>query len=64
MTSEAQIIALMPMGEIAEQADDLAERSRSRLTLIDATGRVIADSDPATSIWTITSTGRKSRKPA
>ncbi len=45
MTSEAQIIALMPMEKIAEHADELAERSRSRLTLIDATGRVIADSD-------------------
>jgi len=45
MTSQAYIISLMPMEKIAEQADDLAERSRSRLTLIDATGGVITDTD-------------------
>jgi two-component system phosphate regulon sensor histidine kinase PhoR len=45
MTAEANIIALMPMEEIATHAVELAERSRSRLTLIDAAGRVIADTD-------------------
>jgi two-component system phosphate regulon sensor histidine kinase PhoR len=43
MTSEAHIIALMPMEEIAKNAVELAERSRSRLTLIDAMGKVITD---------------------
>ncbi len=45
MTAEANIIALMPMEEIAQHAVELAERSRARLTLIDAAGRVIADTD-------------------
>jgi two-component system phosphate regulon sensor histidine kinase PhoR len=45
MTAEAHIIALMPMEEIARRAVALAERSRSRLTLIDAAGRVLEDSD-------------------
>ncbi len=45
MTAQAQIIALMPMEEIARHAVELAERSRSRLTLIDAVGRVLEDSD-------------------
>jgi two-component system, OmpR family, phosphate regulon sensor histidine kinase PhoR len=45
MTAEANIISLMPMEEIARQALELAERSRSRLTLIDALGRVTADTD-------------------
>jgi two-component system phosphate regulon sensor histidine kinase PhoR len=45
MTAEANIISLMPMEEIAKQAVELAERSLSRLTLIDASGRVIADTD-------------------
>ncbi|MBA4422489.1 MAG: hypothetical protein C0390_05220 [Syntrophus sp. (in: bacteria)] len=45
MTAEANIISLMPMEEIAKHAVELAERSRSRLTLIDALGRVITDTD-------------------
>jgi two-component system phosphate regulon sensor histidine kinase PhoR len=45
MTVEAHIIALMPMEEIIRRAVELAERSRSRLTLIDAAGRVLEDSD-------------------
>ena len=45
MTAEASIIALMPMEEIAKHAVELAERSRSRLTLIDALGRVTTDTD-------------------
>ena len=45
MTAEASIISLMPMEEIAKQAVELAERSRARLTLIDAGGRVLADTD-------------------
>lgn len=45
MTAEANIISLMPMEEIAKHAVELAERSLSRLTLIDASGRVIADTD-------------------
>jgi two-component system, OmpR family, phosphate regulon sensor histidine kinase PhoR len=43
--AEARIIALMPAGEIARHAGELSERSRARLTLIDATGRVTADSE-------------------
>jgi two-component system phosphate regulon sensor histidine kinase PhoR len=43
--AEARIIALMPTGEIARQAGELAERARARLTLIDIAGRVIADSE-------------------
>ena len=45
MTSEASLISLMPMEEIAKHAVELAERSRSRLTLIDALGRVTTDTD-------------------
>jgi len=45
MTAEANIISLIPMEEIAKYAVELAERSRSRLTLIDATGKVITDTD-------------------
>ena len=45
MTAEASLISLMPMEEIARQAVELAERSRSRLTLIDALGRVTTDTD-------------------
>ena len=46
MTAEARIIALMPMGEIARHAGELAARSRARLTLIDVSGRVLADTVP------------------
>jgi two-component system phosphate regulon sensor histidine kinase PhoR len=45
LTSEALVIALMPEDAIGRNAVALAERSRSRLTLIDAEGRVLADSD-------------------
>ena len=45
IVAEARIIALMPAGEIARLAGELAERARARLTLIDAAGRVIADSE-------------------
>ncbi len=45
MTAEANIISLIPMEEIAKHAVELAERSRSRLTLIDAMGRVVTDTD-------------------
>ena len=45
MAAEARIIALMPAGEIARHAGELAQRARARLTLIDATGRVTADSE-------------------
>jgi two-component system phosphate regulon sensor histidine kinase PhoR len=44
MAAEARIIALMPAGEIARHAGELAECARARLTLIDAAGRVTADS--------------------
>ena len=63
IAAEARIIALMPAGEIARHAGELAERARARLTLIDATGRVTADSELTAGRWTITSTARKSRKP-
>ena len=45
IAAEARIIALMPAGEIARHAEELAERARARLTLIDATGRVTVDSE-------------------
>jgi two-component system phosphate regulon sensor histidine kinase PhoR len=45
LTAQAQIMALMPEMEIVRQSQLLAERSRTRLTLIDAAGRVIVDSD-------------------
>lgn len=45
LIAQAQIMALMPQMEIGRQTQLLAERSRARLTLIDAEGRVIADSD-------------------
>jgi two-component system phosphate regulon sensor histidine kinase PhoR len=45
MTAETKIISLMPMEEIARHAVELAERSRSRLTLINAAGGVIVDTD-------------------
>lgn len=47
MAAEAHIIALMGPDEIVRHTADLAERSRSRLTLIDIAGRVLADSNPA-----------------
>ncbi|MBU4582486.1 MAG: HAMP domain-containing protein, partial [Proteobacteria bacterium] len=45
MAAGARIIALMPAGEIVRHAGELAERTRARLTLIDAAGRVTADSE-------------------
>lgn len=45
MAAGARIIALMPAGEIAGHAGELAERTRARLTLIDAAGYVTADSE-------------------
>jgi two-component system phosphate regulon sensor histidine kinase PhoR len=45
LTAQAKIIALMPEKEIARQSALLAERSQARVTLIDAAGRVLADSD-------------------
>lgn len=51
MLSEAKIVAMMPMERIIETADELAERSRSRLTLIDAAGRVIADTQLRDADW-------------
>ncbi|MBE0558427.1 MAG: hypothetical protein IH628_14455, partial [Proteobacteria bacterium] len=45
IAAEARIIALMPAAEIARHAGELAKRARARLTLIDATGRVTADSE-------------------
>ncbi len=47
LAAEARIIALMPARSIAPQAGELAKRARARLTLIDAAGRVTADSEAA-----------------
>lgn len=44
MVAGARIIALMPAAEIARHAGELSKRTSARLTLIDAAGRVIADS--------------------
>jgi len=46
LTSHARIIALMPPEDIRRNHRSLAERSRARLTLVDAAGRVTVDSDP------------------
>jgi two-component system phosphate regulon sensor histidine kinase PhoR len=45
MAAGARIIAMMPAEEIARHAGELAERTRARLTLIDAAGHVSADSE-------------------
>lgn len=45
LTAQAQIMALMPEMELVRHSRLLAERSRARLTVIDAAGRVIVDSD-------------------
>jgi two-component system phosphate regulon sensor histidine kinase PhoR len=45
LIAETQIIALMPEGEIGKQSQTLAERSRARVTLIDARGLVTLDSN-------------------
>jgi len=46
MTAQAGIMLLMPDREIVRQAATLSERARARITLIDAQGRVLSDSDP------------------
>ena len=48
LMAETQIIALMPEGEIEKQSQTLAERSRARVTLIDARGLVTFDSNRQT----------------
>ena len=45
LMAQARIMALMPETEIAGQCRLLAERASARVSLIDAAGRVIADSD-------------------
>jgi two-component system phosphate regulon sensor histidine kinase PhoR len=45
LMAETQIIALMPEREIEKQSQTLAERSRARVTLIDARGLVTLDSN-------------------
>ena len=48
LMAETQIIALIPEGEIEKQSQVLAERSRARVTLIDARGLVTLDSNRQT----------------
>ena len=48
LMAETQIIALMPEGDIDKQSQALAERSRARVTLIDARGLVTLDSNGQT----------------
>ena len=48
LMAETQIIALIPEGEIEKQSQTLAERSRARVTLIDARGLVTLDSNGQT----------------
>ena len=48
LMAETQIIALMPEREIEKQHQILAERSRARVTLIDARGLVTLDSNRQT----------------
>ena len=48
LMAETQIIALIPEGEIEKQSQVLAERSRARVTLIDARGLVTLDSNGQT----------------
>ena len=48
LMAETQIIALIPEGEIEKQSQALAERSRARVTLIDARGLVTLDSNRQT----------------
>jgi two-component system phosphate regulon sensor histidine kinase PhoR len=45
LMAQARIMALMPETEIAAQCRLLAERASARVSLIDAAGRVIADSN-------------------
>ena len=46
MTAQAGIMLLMPDHDIVRQAATLSERARARITLIDAQGKVLSDSDP------------------
>jgi two-component system, OmpR family, phosphate regulon sensor histidine kinase PhoR len=48
LMAETQIIALIPEREIEKQSQALAERSRARVTLIDARGLVTLDSNRQT----------------
>ena len=48
LMAETQIIALIPEGEIEKQSQALAERSRARVTLINARGLVTLDSNRQT----------------
>lgn len=45
MTAQTRLIALLPKGEIASQANALAERTGARITVIDASGKVLVDSE-------------------
>lgn len=45
LTAFGQIISLMPMADIRREGPALAKASGSRITLIDATGRVVLDTD-------------------
>ena len=45
LMAQTQVMALMPQPDIARQAPSLAERAQARVTLIDAEGRVIVDSE-------------------
>ncbi|MHB8771551.1 MAG: ATP-binding protein [Syntrophales bacterium] len=45
LAAEARIIALMPAEEVTRQTRELAKRALARLTVIDAAGRVTADSE-------------------
>ena len=46
MTAQAGVMLLMPDREIVSQVAALSERARARITLIDAQGRVLSDSEP------------------
>ncbi len=50
MSAEARIVALMPLPEIIRRTPELASRAQARLTLIDASGRVVADSEPVAAV--------------
>lgn len=45
LLSHARLIALMPIDDIETKIRNLAERTKSRITLIDPGGRVLADSE-------------------
>ena len=46
MMAQAGIMLLMPDRDIATQVAALTERARARITLVDAQGKVLSDSDP------------------